>query len=157
MLHFEHTIVINEPRQPGHERIDIDSLWKALVFRARYPGHFNPALKCRLLNEQDHGFTRVIIAGEMELHDEVTLIPRQEIRTLIDGRHQSMHAESVTRIEQPAPGALQVRFIYRRDSLGEQGGIDADAYLKSAYVQNDREAVATIRQMIADGWSAAHM
>ena len=88
----------------------------------------------------------------------VTVIEEREIRTLIDGRDQPMHAESVTRIESAGAGELLVRFRYRRDSItGADSGVDADEFLKSAYVQNDREAIEVIREMIAEGWSDAHM
>ena len=158
VLDFEHTIVINEKGQPDHQRISRESLWKGLLFRARYPGHFNPAIKCRLVDEHAEGFTRRIFAGELEFTDVVTVIEDREIRTLIDGRNQPMHAESVTRIESAGAGELLVRFRYRRDSIsGADSGVDADEFLKSAYVQNDREAIEVIREMIAEGWSDAHM
>ncbi len=158
VLDFEHTIVINEKGQPDHQRISRECMWKGLLFRARYPGHFNPAIKCRLVDEHAAGFTRLILAGDLEFTDVVTVVEDTEIRTLIDGRDQPMHAESVTRIESPGADELQVRFRYRRDSVGgTDSGVDADEFLKSAYVQNDREAIKVIREMIAEGWSGAHM
>ena len=68
-----------------------------------------------------------------------------------------MHAESLTRIEETASGVLCVRFSYRRDSIADQGGIQADEYLKSAYQQMDRAAIAQIQQLAAEGWSKTLM
>lgn len=153
LLRFEHLIQINDPADSRVPLISRDALWQGLVYRARYPDHFNPALESVLQPLSDTRFVRVLSAGEMKLRDEVTLVPDLEIHTLIDGRSQAIHAESTTRIEEPEPGFLFVRFSYCRDSISNQGGLDADEFLKSAYLQNDREAITMIRQMIADGWS----
>lgn len=152
LLEFEHLIEINDPARPDIRPLGRDELWRALVYRAKYPGQFNSALDSSLENETESSFTRVICAGSAVLRDEVTLVDKSEIRTLIDGQTQMMHAESVTRIEEPEPGRLFVRFIYRRDAL-DIGGVDANEFLKAAYLENDREAIARIRQMIAEGWS----
>jgi hypothetical protein len=153
MLRFEHLVQINDPADSRLPVMHRDDLWQGLVYRARYPAHFNPALESTLYPVSENHFVRVLSAGAMTLRDEVTLVPHTEIHTLIDGKIQAMHAQSITRIEEPEPGFLFVRFIYTRDSISSQGGIDADEYLKSAYLHNDRDAITMIRQMIADGWS----
>lgn len=156
LLQFEHIIQINDPADPGIPPLSREALWQGLVFRVRNPGHFIPGLECRIepgeVPATGQGFVRYLKAGEMELRDAVTLLPEQEIRTFIDGRQQPIHAESITRIEAPAPGHLIVRFIYCRDSISTQGGLDADEFLKEAYLQQDREAVMMIREMINNGW-----
>lgn len=149
MLDFEHLIEVSA--------LDRDDLWAGLVYRARRPDHFNPALCCRIEHIDEQQFIRYIQVGELELRDEVRLIPCEEVRTLIDGRYQPMHAESLTRIEETASGVLCVRFSYRRDSITDQGGIQADEYLKSAYQQMDRAAIAQIQQLAAEGWSKTLM
>lgn len=153
LLRFEHLIQINDPADPRLPILSRESLWQGLVYRARYPDHFNPALESALEPVSEISFVRVLSAGDMKLRDEVTLVPDSEIHTLIDGTFQAIHAESTTRIEEPEPGFLFVRFSYCRDSISGHGGQDADEFLKSAYLQNDREAIAMIRQMIAEGWS----
>jgi hypothetical protein len=95
---------------------------------------------------------RIIRVGELELRDAVSVVPMQEISTLIDGREQAIHALSVTRIEAPQEGHLIVRFFYERDSIAEQAGLGADEYLKSAYLQSDVDAIIQIREMIREGW-----
>lgn len=156
LLEFEHIIQVNDLNQPELTVLDRDVLWQGLVYRASYPGHFNPALSCRLEPDTDEHFIRYIEVGELELRDEVTLVPMQEIRTLIDGRTQPMHAESIAIIEEPEPGQLFVRFSYRRDSIGVEGGLNADAFLKEAYLQQDRDAIIAIRQMAADNHLAGN-
>jgi hypothetical protein len=155
MLSFEHSILVNDPERADRSLLTRDELWAGLVYRARRPDHFNPALRCHIEEIDETRFIRVIKAGDLELRDEVRLVLLSEVRTLIDGRHQPIHAESCTRIEETAAGLLSVRFSYRRDSLNAASGLDADEYLKSAYRQLDKEAVELIRQMAAEGWSRA--
>lgn len=150
LLEFEHIIQVNDLTRPELTVLGRDVLWQGLVYRASYPDHFNPALNCRLEPDNDAHFIRYIEVGELELRDEVTLVPMQEIRTLIDGRTQPMHAESIATIEEPEPDQLFVRFSYKRDSIGVEGGLNADDFLKEAYLQQDREAIIVIRQMAAD-------
>lgn len=156
MLEFEHIIQINDPFDARVPAMPREALWQGLVFRARHPDHFIPALECRVepaaVTPDGPTFVRYLKAGDMELRDEVTLVAQQEIHTLIDGSAQAIHAESITRIEEPAPGHLIVRFVYIRDSIAAEGGINADEFLKEAYLQQDREAVMKIRELILNGW-----
>lgn len=151
-LEFEHLIQINDPADSRVSDMSRDALWQALVYRAKYPQHFNPSLESELepLNERE--FVRILSAGTMRVRDRVTLTPDIEIHTVIEAE-QGLHARSITRIEEPEPGFLFVRFSYQRDSIADKGGLDADEFLKSAYLENDREAIALIRQMVAEGWT----
>lgn len=151
LLEFQHIIQINDPEEPRIPHLSRDQLWEGLVFRAKYPGHFNATLSARLVDVSPAGFIRYLSFGTAELRDEVVLLEGEEIRTSTAGVAQHLFAESVTRIEEPAPGHLFVRFLYRRDSVNEPGGLDVDEYLKAAYVQNDRDAIAQLRQFAANG------
>lgn len=155
LLEFEHIIQVNDPDQPHIAPLSRQQLWECLLFRARHPGHFNPALSSRLENISTAGFVRYLQFGKMELRDEVLLVPGHEIRTSTAGLNQPLFAESITRIEEPAPERLFVRFLYRRDSGNEPGGIDVDEYLKAAYVQNDRDTVRLMREIARNGLPAA--
>jgi hypothetical protein len=153
LLEFEHVIDINHPEKP-HEWIARESLWRGLVYRAKYPGYFSQGLQSEIESEHDNGFVRVISVGNMQLRDQVVFsLGKAEIETLIDGKTEAMHAESKTTIEEPGKDMLRVRFFYRRSGLPNVSGVDAERVLKSAYVQNDEAAISTLRQMILDGWS----
>lgn len=155
LLEFQHIIEINDPDEPHIPQLTRDQLWEGLLFRTRYPGYFNATLSARLADICQTGFTRYLSFGTAELRDEVVLVTGEEIRTSTAGVAQQMFAESVTRIEEPVPGHLFVRFLYRRDSGNEPGGLDVDEYLKAAYVQNDRDAIAQLRQFAAHGLPGA--
>lgn len=156
LLEFEHIVQVNDLSQPELAVLSREVLWQGLVYRVSYPDHFNPALSCRLEPESETRFVRHIGAGELQLRDQVMLVPMQEIRTVINGQTQAMHAESVATIEEPEPGQLFVRFSYRRDSIGAEGGINADVFLKEAYLQQDRDAIIIIRQMAANNQLAVN-
>ncbi len=151
MLEFQHIIQINDPDEPDIPHLRRDQLWEGLVFRMKYPGHFNASLSARLESVTNAGFVRYLSFGAGELRDEVLLVEEQEIRTSTAGCMPQMFAESVTKIEEPLPGHLFVRFMYRRDSGNEPGGLNVDDYLKAAYVQNDRDAIALLRQFAQHG------
>lgn len=156
LLKFEHIIQINDPANPEIAPVSREGLWRGLMLRATHPEFFNPGLTCRLEVDEDisqhQSFVRIITAGDLVLRDVVRIVPMQEISTLIDGHEQAIHARSLTRIEVPQQGHLIVRFMYERDSIAEQGGLNADEYLKSAYLQSDVDAIIKIREMIRDGW-----
>lgn len=151
MLEFEHIIHINDPREPHLPTVSRAQLWEGLVFRTKYPGHFNPTLSTELEDISESGFIRHLRFGSASLRDVVTLRHEEEIQTLSDGGENQMFAHSVTRIEEPAPGHLLVRFYYCRDSGNQEGGLDVDSYLKAAYLQNDRDAIAMLRRFAQEG------
>ncbi len=146
MLEFEHLIQINDPQQPQIPVMSRAHLWAGLVQRAKYPDQFNNAITSRLEVISENEFIRHLQVGDQEIPDSVVLMPPDEILTRLHTSNPPLHAESITRIEEPEPGFLFVRFIYRRDSATVPGGLDVDEYLKSAYLLNDRDGIAQIRQ-----------
>ncbi|MDT8429043.1 MAG: AtaL-like protein [Pseudomonadales bacterium] len=152
LLEFEHLIQINDPQRPDIAFISRAQLWGGLVFRARYPDRFNPSLECHIEAEHTSGFTRVIRVGDTVMHDEVNLIGLSTINTRLSAGTDNLQAESITRIEEPEPGALFVRFVYRRDSLARTDEANYDDMLKSAYLQMDRDAIRLLREWFANGW-----
>lgn len=155
LLEFEHIIHINDPREPHLPSMSRAQLWEGLVFRTRYPGHFNPALSAELESISATGFIRHLHFGTARLREVVTLRHELEIQTCSEGLEGQMFARSVTRIEEPVPGHLLVRFLYCRDSGNEEGGLDVDSYLKAAYVQNDRDAIVMLRRFAQEGLPGA--
>ncbi len=155
MLEFEHIIQINDPAAPQVPHMSRSQLWEGLVFRTRYPGHFIAALDCEIQEMTSDGFIRELRFGRDSLRDRVILVEGLEIRTQPAEENPALYAESITRIEEPAEGHLIVRFIYRRDSGNSPGSIDVDAYLKAAYVENDRAAIRQLRQFALEGLPGA--
>lgn len=155
MLEFQHIIQVNDPNEPNVPHLSKAQLWEGLVLRSKYPAHFTPSISCSIEEVSDQGFVRVLRFGEGRLRERVELIHQQEVRTRPADAWQPMYAESITRIEEPAPGHLIVRFIYKRESGNDDGSIDVDEYLKSAYLQNDREAMRLLRKFSREGLPSA--
>lgn len=151
MLEFQHIIQINDPEDPQIPPMSRQQLWDGLVFRAKSPQHFTPALTGTIEQYTDEGFVRKLSFGQGHLRDRVTLVDKEEIRTTPADEQQALFAQSITRIEEPVPGYLFVRFLYRRDAPPESDGVDVAQYLKSAYVENDREAVSLLRKFATEG------
>jgi len=124
-------------------------LWDGLLLRAKDPGKFNNALSCRIEEATEDSFVRYIKAGDSEFREQVSLTAQEKIETVTAGDDQSVYAESIASIEEPANGYLFVRFIYRRDLEDSKEGALIGEHLKSAYVQVDIDAIALIR-MLAD-------
>lgn len=155
MLEFQHIIQINDPEDPQIPPMSRQQLWDGLVFRSKYPEHFTPALSSTIEHYTDDGFVRKLRFGEGHLRDRVILVDKEEIRTTPADEQQTLFAQSITRIEEPVPGYLFVRFVYRRDAPPASDGIDVAEYLKSAYVENDREAVSLLRKFAIEGLPGA--
>lgn len=155
MLEFEHIIQINDPKVPNIPYVSRAQLWEGLVFRSKYPAHFTPNIDCTVEQIGEHGFVRVLRFGEQMLRERVYLSHEEEVRTGPADADPVLFAESVARIEEPAPRHLIVRFIYRRESGNTDGNLDVDEYLKSAYVQNDREAIILLRKFSLEGMPSA--
>ena len=151
MLEFTHIIQINDPDDPQIPPISRQQLWEGLVFRSKYPQHFTPALHSTIEQYTDDGFVRKLSFGEGHLRDRVIFVGETEIRTTPADENQALFAQSVTTIEEPVPGYLFVRFVYRRDSPSASDGIDVEEYLKAAYIENDREAVSLLRKFALEG------
>lgn len=145
MLDFQHIIQINDLQDNTLVMMSRSQLWQGLVFRARHPEKFNKALHCQSTETQDNRFVRKVSAGESSFEEQVILTPEIKIETNTVPRRDQIHAESSVIIEEPEPGALFVRFTYRRDLDGEDSQVEVGEYLKSAYVQLDRDAIAMIR------------
>lgn len=155
MLEFAHIIQINDPEQPQIPPMTRQQLWDGLVFRSKYPEHFNPTISSTIEEYTDDGFIRRLTFGAGHLHDRVILVDQEEIRTTPVDEQQTLFAQSTTRIEEPVPGYLFVRFSYRRDAPPASDGIDVAEYLKAAYVENDREAVSLLRKFALEGLPGA--
>lgn len=151
MLEFQHIIQINDPEALQIPTMSRQQLWDGLVFRSKYPEYFNPALSSTIEHYTDDGFVRTLSFGQGHLRDRVILVDKEQIRTTPTDERQALFAQSITQIEEPVPGCLFVRFLYRRDAPPASDGIDVAEYLKVAYVENDREAVSLLRKFAIEG------
>lgn len=147
MLDFQHIIQVNDLEDENVLVLSRSQLWQGLVLRARSPEKFNDALQCQSSDIEDNQFVRRISAGQVNFQELVLLTPNLRIETSTVPTMEQIFATSCALIEEPELNSLFVRFSYRRDlELSENQG-DIAEYLKAAYVQLDRDAVAKIRML----------
>ncbi len=146
MLEFQHTVRVNDTSIDAFV-VTRSQLWQGLLLRAQSPNKFNAALLCESSDIDSNRFIRRITAGNAEFTEQVTLHPESKIETTTLPSNNNLVAESSTQIEEPEPGMLFVRFNYRRDLETSTDGVNVAEYLKAAYVQLDREAIALIRRL----------
>jgi hypothetical protein len=151
---FEHVIQVNTQDTPGSAHLSRDQLWQGLVFRCKYPAHFNPSIDCSLEVISETCFVRHLRFGTDQLSETVKLLQDEEIRTSPLNSDQPIFASSITRIEEQAAGLLTVRFIYLRESANSDDAMNVDDFLKAAYVQNDHEAIRQLRRYALTGFPA---
>lgn len=147
MLDFQHIVQVNDLEDENVLVLSRSQLWQGLVLRARSPEKFNDALQCQPSDIEDNQFVRRISAGQVNFQELVLLTPNLRIETSTVPTMEQIFATSCALIEEPELNSLFVRFSYRRDlELSENQG-DIAEYLKAAYVQLDRDAVAKIRML----------
>jgi hypothetical protein len=147
LLDFQHIIQVNDLEDKNVLVITRSQLWQGLVLRAKYPEKFNVALQCESSDEEENKFVRRISAGHANFQELVVMTPELKIETSTTLEIKQILAESCASIEEPEPSSLFVRFSYRRDLDVSENETQVAEYLKSAYVQLDRDAIAMIRML----------
>jgi hypothetical protein len=147
LLDFQHIVQVNDLSDSTALVISRSQLWQGLVLRARNPEKFNSALQCESSATDSHVFIRKITAGGAEFIEQVVMQPESSIETNTLPGSNDMVAASTALIEEPEPGALFVRFGYCRDLKMDADSVNVAEYLKAAYVQLDREAIALIKML----------
>ena len=147
MLEFQHIVQVNDPSDNNAIVITRTQLWQGLLLRARNPEKFNPALQCKSSETGTNQFVRKISAGDTQFIEQVILHPETKVLTNTLPGTDGIFAESSALIEEPEPDALFVRFAYRREIDMGTDNLNVAEYLKAAYVQLDREAIALIRML----------
>jgi len=150
LLEFEHIIQVNDLTEEDLPILTRSQLWEGLLLRARRPDTFNSSLRVTNNEYAQDEFERIIEAGEHIFHERVILYPDERIHTQTMEEYDQIDAESVTQLEEPEVGYLFVRFTYRRE-VEEEGSVDVEEHLKSAYLQTDRDAIALIRSLAESG------
>lgn len=153
-MKFEHLIAINDPANPLLEPLARSELWRGLVRRVDDPLPFLPGLRaCALLERRPDYARRELDFGAVRIVDQVRLVAETSVEFVIEPTPEHAGGSLCIQIEEPAAGALFLRFTYRTEA-GPQAAPDDAAYadyVKAAYRQSDIDCVSTIRQLIAEG------
>jgi hypothetical protein len=153
-MKFEHLIEINDPASPWIAPLTRDILWHGLVWRAQHPVSFVVGLdSCEILERLPDGMRRELRFGELRVVDRVIYEPPRRIRYATEPLQDMPAARLTMSIEEPAPGALFVRFDYDSGPNALEGSVEAmyDEFRKSAYEEADIDTIRRIRQLAEEG------
>jgi hypothetical protein len=152
-MHFEHLVEINDPLMPLLDPLTREQLWRGLERRARQPLDFRPDFDaCRLLAAGEDWLSHELTFGRHVYREEVRFEPQRSIRYRIVGEDPHAGSELLVTIEEPAPGALWVRFRYETVIVDtDDSGPALDDARRAAYREADIDTIRRIRRYAALG------
>jgi len=150
-VRYEHLVRINDATRPDIRPLTRAQLWRGLVLRAARPELFDASIdETRTLEEDATRQLREVRRAALTTTERVELEPEARVSlTAVAGSGMSGSVLEI-RIEEPAPAALFVRFVYelRGPELpSDDGELSA---LRQAYYFADLETVRHIRAMVED-------
>lgn len=149
-MRFEHLVEVNDASDPGAPGLSREQLWFGLLCRAEDARAFLPGLdECRIIERAAGALVRDLHFGDVVVRDQVFFEELQWMRFESAANEQHAGGSLTIAIEEPAPGALFLRFTYRT-SLSEADGSDDARYadfVRSAYHQSDIDTVRVIRMI----------
>mgnify|MGYP002787281846 CR=1 FL=1 len=149
-MRFEHLLQVTDPADPRVPPMSRAELWRGLMARVEAPQRF-PLGPDRCEAEPDGaGLRRRIHFGALRFEDTVTLEPERRI-AFVPQPHEGAAPIALTiTVEEPTPGALFLRFVYRADAA--EGGADAalQRCREQAWLEMDRDMLRTLRAWQAE-------
>jgi hypothetical protein len=152
-MDFEHLVQINDPLLPLLDPLSRGQLWRGLVRRALDPVGFVLGMDgCTVMQQAENRYARELRFGRHVMLDHVTLVPDEEVRYESDVAGHHAGSRMAMRIEEPAPGALFVRFRYHTvPAPDETPDPRFDQARRAAYREADIDTVRKIRELVAHG------
>ena len=145
-MRYEHLVQINDLTQVDLLPLTRAELWRGLVLRAARPELFDQSIDESLpVSEDATQLVREVRRGDTRIRERVDLQAEETVRmTVLEGTSLAGSA-LVFRIEEPAPGALFVRFTYELAGAGVPDAEPERHALRQAYYYADLETVRHIR------------
>ena len=153
-MKFHHLIEINDSQNPLADVLTRKQLWYGLVLRAEAPTLFMEQLdQCIILARTPNGLSRELHYGKLVIRDRVSFLPQEEVLYEVPAQGEIAASRMTMRIEEPAQGALFVRFDYEEGSPDTHDAMTEfyNEFRRSAYHEADLETVRTIRRLADEG------
>lgn len=153
-MYYEHIVMINDPLEPVAVRLSREQVWAGLMARVENPLPFQIALQgCVIVRREAERWERELDFGSFRMRDTAHFRVGEWVcfESLAQGERPG--GSLTITIEEPAAGALALRFVYRT-TLDDQPGSSAAefaSYIKSAYREADIETVRVIRLLAENG------
>lgn len=153
-MKFVHLIEINAADNPTIAPLSRAQLWRGLVLRAERPTLFVLGLdSCDVTQRTEHGLSRTLQFGNLTVHDEVSFLPQQHVHYHVPQQKDIPASDLTMTIEEPASGALFVRFEYddHQEASDNAEAEFYDNFRRDAYKESDIDTVRMIRQLAMEG------
>ena len=153
-MKFVHLIEINAADNPMIAPLSRAQLWRGLVLRAERPTLFVLGLdSCDVTQRSEHGLSRTLQFGNLTIYDEVSFLPQQHVHYHVPQQNDIPASDLTMTIEEPASGALFVRFEYddHQESTDNAEAEFYDNFRRDAYKEADIDTVRMIRQLALEG------
>lgn len=147
-MRYEHLVQINDLTRSDIAPLTRTALWNGLVLRMARPELFDETIdESRAVSEDDAQLVRDVRRGNATIRERVDLKPEDLVTlTVLDGTSLAGSALAY-RIEEPAAGALFVRFTYELRGEGVPEAEPERQALRQAYYYADLETVRHIREI----------
>lgn len=156
-MRFEHLIEINSQGFSVIPAFTRDELWRGLLVRVYEPESFPVGPDaCEWQEEAPGRVRRVVRFGKLEIHDTVTLEPMSRIIIAAQPREDMVAMRLTITLEEPAPGAMVLRFVYENDGSISEAEAPYEELRHGAWLQNDRDMVRTLRTWREQGRLGSH-
>lgn len=152
-MRFEHILQVNDPADPRVTPLSRDALWRGLLVRVEAPQRFplGPDRCEARAGEHADERRRSIHFGALRFEDRVALEPGRRIEFHPEPHEGAAPVRLTITLEEPAPGALILRFVYE---TGAPAGADEKSlqrYREQAWLEMDRDMLRTLREWQAQG------
>ena len=112
-MRYEHLVQINDLERSELPLLERSQLWLGLVARAERPELFDATIDATLLLQRNqHSLQRTCRRASLTTLESVRLVPEESIEVTVGGRSGFAGSVMTIRIEEPAPRALFLRFVY---------------------------------------------
>lgn len=131
-----------------------EQVWRGLTMKAENPLLFVYALdEFTILERGPDWIGRELRFGHTVIRDRVTFMPPDRMRQDIEATADIPAATLLSTIETPDAEQLFVRFEYETRPVAGAPPADemVQGFVKQAYVEADRDAIRTIRRLVAEG------
>ena len=153
-MKFVHLIEINSIDNPLMAPLSRTQLWHGLVLRAERPTLFVLGLdSCEVTERSEHSVSRTLQFGNLMIHDQVRFVSQHLVHYHVPEQNDIPTSDLTMTIEEPASGALFVRFEYddHQQTTEDDEADFYDNFRREAYKESDIDTVRVIRQLAIQG------
>lgn len=147
-MRFEHLLQVSDPGNPRIPPMSRAELWRGLLVRVESPQRFElgPDDCQARVGASEGERVRSIHFGSLRFEDRVRLEPEQRIVFVPQPHEGAAPVHLSITIEEPAAGALFLRFVYSAEDAISAEDKALQGYREQAWLEHDRDMLRTLRE-----------